>query len=138
MLINDISQQPGAFRAMKTAVPVLVRFAESDDVLQTLEGPVRYRRGDALLTGIHNESWPVPRERFEATYEPIQNDKQRRYSKRPIPVWALPVKKPMNIVLSDDRGTLHAKPGDLLIQSQPGDVYVVAPEIFARTYIRLP
>jgi len=137
MTIADIATDPRAQRARKRAVAVTVEFAEGDGTLPTIEGPVAYRRGDALLTGTHDDRWPVPRARFDATYEPqapLRPGKPGRYLKRPLLVWALQLREPIDVRLDANRGTLHGEPGDWLVQYAPGDHSVVAAAIFAESY----
>jgi len=135
---GDISHQPLAFRAMKRPIPVQVEFAEADGVLPTLEGLVSYQRGDALLTGVAGEHWPMSLDKFRATYMPLDasDENAMRYVKRPMEVWAWVADTSLDIPLSAERGFLHANPGDVLVQYAPGDVYVVAARIFEASYER--
>jgi PGDYG protein len=133
----DLRDDRSARRARKRAVSVVVEFAEDNGTLTTLEGPVAYRGGDALLTGSHGERWPVPRERFDATYDaqaPLRPGKPGRYLKRPLLVWARQLREPIDVILDADRGTLHGEPGDWLVQYAPGDQGVVAAAIFTESY----
>src|SRR5687767_2971596 len=88
---HPLCDDPRAARAMKKPVLVRAEFAESDGVLQTPEGAVRYLRGDALLTNSSNERWPVPRARFLETYEPTDASRPEaggEFRKRAQNVWA--------------------------------------------------
>lgn len=137
MTMVDLAADRDARRARKRAVSVSVEFAERTGTLTTLEGPVAYGRGDALLTGSHGERWPVPRERFDATYDaqaPLRPGKPGRYIKRPLLVWARQLREPFDVSLDADRGTLHGEPGDWLVQYAPGDQGVVGASIFAESY----
>lgn len=129
---TDLSGQPAARRASKLPLPVQARFAEADGVCQTLEGPVQYAAGDAILTGVRGEQWPVARARFDQTYE--ADAVAGHYRKRPITVWALPLRAPTEVPLGGGRGTLHGQPGDWLVQYGPGDFGIVAADIFEQTY----
>jgi len=40
-------------------------------VIDTLEGPLRAKRGDWIITGVAGERYPCDDEIFRATYEPI-------------------------------------------------------------------
>lgn len=46
---------------------------ENDDcyLIPTLEGTMRFDRGDMLITGIKGEIYPCKFDIFEATYEPV-------------------------------------------------------------------
>lgn len=135
---EDISHLPQAFCAIKKPIPVKVEFAKADGVLETLEGLVSYRQGDALLTGTSGERWPVPLDKFRATYMPLDasDENVMLYVKRPVKVWAWVTDRPLDVPLSGGRGTLHAEPGDVLVQYAPGDVYVVSGSIFEASYER--
>jgi hypothetical protein len=54
----------------KTATVWAVQMAQDFEV-QTLEGTHRGRAGDWLAQGPAGERWPIKREIFEATYEPV-------------------------------------------------------------------
>jgi len=131
-----LEETKGAVRARKRPVTLQVRFAREPGVCKTQEGPVRYEAGDAILTGIHGETWPVPKEKFGQLYEPAAGTvagEDGMYRKRPDEVWALQVREPFEVVLSGDRGTLQGKPGDWLVQYAPGDCAVVADDVFRKT-----
>lgn len=46
---------------------------ETDDcyLIPTLEGTMRFERGDMLITGVKGEIYPCKLDIFEATYEPV-------------------------------------------------------------------
>lgn len=133
----DVSNWPGARRAVKLPVDVPVRFARTDGVCATLEGPVAYAAGDAILTGVRGETWPVTRARFDASYEArtgTAHGADGVYRKRPAPVWALCLQAPTDVALAHGHGVLHGDAGDWLVQYGPGDFGVVGAAIFAATY----
>lgn len=47
---------------------------ENDDcyLIPTLEGTMRFNRGEMLITGVQGEIYPCKPDIFEATYEPAQ------------------------------------------------------------------
>lgn len=49
---------------------------ETDDCyfIPTLEGTMRFERGDMLLTGVKGEIYPCKADIFAATYEPAETD----------------------------------------------------------------
>jgi hypothetical protein len=61
----DLLTDPAAQRVVKDET-VAVQFAADDGELMSLEGPNRYTRGDALITGSTGDRWVVSRERFDA------------------------------------------------------------------------
>lgn len=133
----DLREDRTARRARKLALEMQVEFAPAHGTLVTREGPVTYVSGDALLTGIEGERWPVPRQRFDETYEPIaplRPGKPGAYRKRPQVVWAKPMRETFTVELGDGRGTLRGNAGDWLLQYAPGDLSVVSTTVFAKTY----
>jgi hypothetical protein len=133
----DIRNDRSARRARKLAIATVVEFAPASGTLATREGPVAYAQGDALLTGIEGERWPVPRQRFDETYEPVaplRPGKPGQYRKRPQIVWAKLMREPFIVALADGRGTLRGSAGDWLLEYAPGDQSVVSAAAFAKTY----
>lgn len=135
----DIARQPGAFLAVKRPVPVSVEFAEREGTLGTREGAVRYQAGDAILSGIEGERWPVPRARFLASYDPVAPvcaGQRGSYVKRRKAVWAWRTGAAVEIALSGGRGTLRANAGDVIVDYGDCDLAVVAASIFDGSYER--
>ena len=133
----DVSAQPAARRVMKKNTPVAVRFARQAGVLQTLEGAVAYKARDALLTGSLGEEWPVSREHFLQSYEPLPPTRAGRaglYTKRRLPVWAMQAPDFFSVRLAGGKGVLNGAPGSWLVQYGPGDYGVVRADIFAAAY----
>lgn len=125
----------------KKPIPHSVSFAKAAGTLQTLEGPVDYASGDALMTGVAEEHWPISRPRFEATYTPVPPTvmgENGLYLKMPIPVSAYQAHDNEMISLGDGRGELRAKPGDWIVTSPDGKQWVVADSIFHDTYEPIP
>jgi len=134
---DDLSADRSAKRARDYPVEVAVEFAAADGILTTREGPVQYWRGDALLTSIEGECWPVKRKTFDDLYEtvpPLRPGKAGRYCKRPRVVWAKSMREPFIVTLDQRRGVLRGEAGDWLVQYALGDQGVVAATVFAQTY----
>ena len=68
-LPRGLAKVPGVRRARKLPVEVSVTFVQSPGVCETLEGPVHYDVGDAIVVGARGERWPVKREIFARTYD---------------------------------------------------------------------
>lgn len=139
--IPDLARHPAALRVRKLPVPVAVRWMAAPGVCGTLEGPVPYAAGDALLTGVQGEQWPVAREKFLATYEPVAPTvagADGQYRKRPADVFALLLEQPLDIDGPAAGRRLHGNPGDWLLQYAPGDYGIVAASIFEQTYRAVP
>lgn len=123
---------------LKKPIPVHVDFASTSGFLKTLEGVVSFKPGDALVTGIAGENWPIDRSRFEETYLPLDSEMQMgesgRYLKKPMLVDAERVSTQQTIRLPDGSAELLAKKGDWILTSPDGHVWVVADAIFAESY----
>lgn len=125
----------------KKPVPVPVTFATADGFLQTLEGPVAYKRGDALVTGVIGEQWPIARDRFERTYRPADVDgamgSDGCFTKLHVVVEAVCLEDDRRIPLPGGRGVLEGKPGDWLVTAPDGEAWIVAASVFGSTYARV-
>lgn len=129
--LPDLAHHPDALTVMKRPTNLAVRFASAEGICHTLEGPVRYRSGDALITGTQGESWPIAREWFDQTYERISDGV---YRKRPLLVYALRLKSPLTVPVGTRSDPLIAESGDWLLQYGEGEYGVVDAEVFAQTY----
>jgi hypothetical protein len=137
MTYPDLSEDRAALRARKRAVAVQVELADIDGTLPTQEGAVNYSTGDALLTDIDGQRWPVARDTFDINYAPIaptRPGKRGRYRKRARVVWAKPMTDAFDVTLDHERGTLRGQPGDWLVQYAPSDFSVVSAGAFAQSY----
>lgn len=118
-------------------VSLLVHFATQAGLCQTLEGPVAYQPGDALVTGLQGEQWPIQRQRLLENYVPTGSNvagDDGRYQHLPQRVMACRLSAPVEVTLSDGRGVLHGAPGDWLIEHKTGGRAIVAAAIFDTTY----
>ncbi|WP_028216608.1 PGDYG domain-containing protein [Paraburkholderia oxyphila] len=129
--IPDLSRDPDALRVMTRPVLVAVRFADEDGTCATLEGSVRYRAGDAIVTGALGEQWPISRDRFEQTYERVSDG---RYRKRPAMAHALRLKAAMRVQVGGEGDVLEGQPGDWLLQYGDGRYGIVDADVFAQSY----
>ena len=96
-----------------------------------------YRPGDAILTGVEGEQWPIEREKFDASYEPVAPTcpgEDGRYVKKPISVWALQMDEPFFVTVSWSNDRLEGQAGDWLLQYGEGDYGVVKNSVFQKTY----
>ncbi len=139
----DLAANPRRRKVRKRPIPVLVTFAESGGTLETLEGSVPYEAGDAILTGVRGERWPVTRQTFLDRYDPsVGTDAGRdgSYTRRPEILFAVqlaPGDDPVQIT-TDSGGLLTARAGDWVVQYAAEDFGVVAPDIFEETYEDVP
>jgi len=127
----------GTRPARKRPITVDVWFATQSHTLQTAEGRVQVRPGDAVLTGLRGERWRVTRVRFDARYAPLpplQTGQDGRYRSLPLAVQALCMDQAFEVLLSDGVSLLHGAPGDWLIDYGDGSLGVVAGAWFADLY----
>ena len=127
----NLSDDSDAFETAKKPIPLEFRIAERDEEIQTKEGPVRATGGDAIMTGTEGENWPIPREKFEQTYDVL---KPGIAAKKDIPVFAKEMAEAFQVKVSWSPDLLQGDPGDFLVQYGPGDYGVVGREIFRKTY----
>lgn len=133
---TGLSRHPLALRVRKRPIPVQVEFAQVSMTVTTLEGPVPADAGDAIITGISGERWPVPRARFHDKYAPVpplQAGQPGSYLAKPKVVLALQMALEFSVTTSKG-ATLTGKPGDWMLDYGDGSNGVVAQDIFSGTY----
>ncbi|MCL1889124.1 MAG: DHH family phosphoesterase [Desulfovibrionaceae bacterium] len=133
---TDLRQEAESRRVRKKAVQVRVEFARQDGVLETLEGRVAYTPGDALITGVAGERWPVRPEMFRFTYFPVPpatDGQDGTYQARPVEALALRLNTPF-LVTTRSGETLRGRPGDWLLQYASGDHGIVDAGLFEILY----
>ncbi len=114
-----------------------VAFAQSDGVCETLEGPVGTRAGDAILTGVRGEHWPVRRDLFLSGYTPVpptQAGHDGLYRKNPAPALALRLDQPIAVPVGWQTDKLQGRPGDWLLRYADGSHGVLQDAVFRETY----
>ena len=62
--IDDQWFKQGSFETYKKPNPEKYEIAQQDGTIQTLEGPVNYKKGYYILTGPKGETYPMPPEKF--------------------------------------------------------------------------
>lgn len=133
----DLRDHPAALHVRKHPLPVEVWFAAADGLCPTREGEVRYRAGDALLRAQTGESWPVARERFDASYQAASGTTPGTpgtYVKRPLDVVALRLDAPYAVRVGYAADPIHGAAGDWLLQYGIGDYGIVAADLFGQSY----
>lgn len=137
---DAIKNDPRHVEARKRPGRVEVRFAETDCAVQTREGVVHARPGDALLTGAAGERWRVSRRHFADKYAPLDPSAAGAagaagfYRALPYRVLALRMHVAFEVVFGDGLSRLSGRPGDWLIDYGDGSLGIVAPSIFTETY----
>jgi len=135
--LGRISADPRSVTARKLEREIQVTFADAPCTVQTAEGLVHARRGDAILTGIAGEHWRVSREHFGEKYRPVpptRAGESGRYVSLPNRVLAVPMSESFEVQLADGISRLHGRAGDWLIDYGDGSLGIVSPAIFATTY----
>lgn len=122
---------------IKIKLPTQVEFASDAGVLTTLEGDVLYKAGDALMTGVQGERWPISRAKFGLTYEPVPPTvmgNSGTYVKKRIVVEALQMDEPFEVTIRDGQSIIKGNAGDWVVSSPDGGQWVVTDSIFKKTY----
>jgi RHS repeat-associated protein len=129
---NFMPDSGRVFTAMKKPIPMAFRFAEEGEIVATREGPVTANAGDAVMTGTEGENWPIPRAKFEATYDFDENTGLA--SKKPMEVQVEEMQEPFSVKVSWSGDVLEGNAGDFKVTYGPGDYGIVARNIFFQTY----
>jgi hypothetical protein len=135
--LPDLTADPQALRVCKKPDPVRTQFATADGTCETLEGPVRFQAGDAILTGSHGEHWPVGRDTFRAAYDPVpptHAGEDGDYRKAPSVTLALRLDRPRDVPVGWQNDPLHGRVGDWLLQYADGSYGVIRDPIFRDSY----
>ncbi len=128
---------PGLRPVRKKEVDVTVSFAGSAGALETPEGRVRVRPGDALVTGHAGDRWRVPAAQFRLRYvpvPPVQAGGAGRYRSRPLPAQAARMNESFEVRLADGVSRLRGEPGEWLLDYGDGSLAVVSAAAFEHTY----
>jgi hypothetical protein len=113
--------------------PVVLRWerAIAGTVIETKEGPVAAGGDCVLLTGTKGEQWPMPRSRFEETYN---FSPAGSCFKKPLVVEAVCMSEPFTVLTNWSPDPLTGKPGDWHLTYGPDDFGIVDADIFLETY----
>ena len=134
----DLNADPSAQKVQKKAIPLQFRVTDRPETIETLEGSVEAPTGAYIMTGTKGENWPIPGDKFDATYDIIDAwGDGGKASKKAIPVPAKQMQEDFFVTVSWSPDKLKGKPGDWLVQYGPGDYGVVEAAIFDETYDRL-
>ena len=131
--LPDIAADPRALRVCKKPIPVQIEFATAEGTCETLEGTVRFRAGDAILTGVKGERWPVSHEAFLSSYEavpPTRAGSNGAYRKSAASAYAVRLDQRRDVPVGWQNDPLHGEPGDWLLQYADGARGVLRDQIF--------
>ena len=132
-----VSRHPDRVLARKRPGEVQVEFASSGCTVQSPEGMVQARPGDAIVTGALGERWVVPSEHFAQKYRavpPTVDGADGRYGSLPYSIMAVPMSGEFEVLLVDGASRLRGQPGDWLIDYGDGSFGIVSQAIFPTTY----
>ena len=128
--INDAWFKDG-FQTFKKPAQEKYEIAQEDGTIQTLEGPVNYKKGYYILTGPKGEQYPIPPEKFNELKDDLSDG----------------VCSPKKIIktakLADHDGVVKTSWGedlnytatnDYIVRHGAGDYGVVKADIFKQTY----
>lgn len=138
---SDLRQDPRAIPVRRRSLVHVVTIAEQAGICKTLEGPVSYCAGDAIVTGVQGEQWPVSSGTFSELYEPEDGTLtggSGHYRRRPLAALALQLDQDASVPVGTANGSLKGEPGDWLIQHAPGVWGVVQENLFSQSYILIP
>jgi len=134
---SAVSNYPGRVFARKLPREVDVQFTSTACTVQTQEGVVHARPGDAIVTGTAGERWRVSRGHFAEKYRavsPTIEGHAGRYVSLPNSIVAVPMTTTFEVLLADGVSRLRGQPGDWLVDYGDGSLGIVSPAIFAQTY----
>ena len=134
---SAVSNHPDRILARKLARELQVQFTPVACTIQTREGLVHARPGDAIVTGAGGERWRVSRGHFAEKYRPVPPTAQGqagRYVSLPNSVMAVPMPNAFEVLLADGVSRLRGQPGDWLVDYGDGSLGIVSQAIFATTY----
>jgi PGDYG protein len=134
---DSVGGNPRHVLAQKFEHKVQVRFAADPCTVQTLEGHVLAKPGDAIITGIGGESWRVSRAHFVEKYRaipPTVMGEPGTYVSLRYKILALRLDQSFDVWLSDGISCLNGRAGDWLVDYGDGSLGVVAANAFATTY----
>ena len=127
----DLTIDPGAQQVQKKDIPLQFRIAEQPETIETLEGPQPAAVGAYIMTGTKGENWPIPKDEFEKNYNIIGDNTA---AKKPLPIPGKQMQEDFFVTPTWSPNKLHGKPGDWLVQYEPGNYGVVEASIFDETY----
>jgi hypothetical protein len=134
---NLVSGDPQRVVARKLEREIDVRFTSVECTVETPEGVVHARPGDAIITGTAGEHWRVSRARFADKYRPVPPTvagEAGRYVSLPNRILAVPMSESFEVLLADGVSRLRGRPGEWLVDYGDGSLGIVSEDIFASTY----
>lgn len=123
--------EEGSFKAFKRPAKEPFEIAKKDGTIQTLEGPVSYKKGFYIMTGPNGEKYPITPESFAKLK--VDNGDGTASPKKIVK--AAKIADHSGSVNTSWGEILHYSPGvDVIVRHGPNDYGVVKKEIFDKTY----
>lgn len=132
-----VSGDPRRVVARKLEREIDVRFTPIECTIETKEGVVHARSGDAIITGTAGEHWRVSRAHFAGRYRPVPPTvagEAGRYVSLPNRILAVPMSESFEVLLADGVSRLQGRPGEWLVDYGDGSLGIVSQSIFDSTY----
>jgi hypothetical protein len=134
---KSISTDPRRVFARKLEREIEVQFTKVACTVETAEGAVQAKPGDAVVTGTGGERWRVSREHFAEKYRPVPPTlagETGRYMSLPYRILALQMSDSFEVLLADGVSRLAGQAGDWLVDYGDGSLGIVSRDIFSTTY----
>jgi hypothetical protein len=132
-----VGNHPRRIFARKLEREIEVRFTPIACTVQTSEGLVYARPGDAIITGTAGEHWRVSRARFADKYRPVPPTvagEAGRYVSLPNRIMAVRMTEAFDVLLADGVSRLSGRAGEWLVDYGDGSLGILSQPIFATTY----
>jgi PGDYG protein len=134
---SGISNESGRVIARKREREVQVRFTAEACTVQSPEGLVQAKPGDAILTGTGGEHWRVSKARFHDKYRPVpptRAGEDGAYMSLPSRVLTVQMREDFAVLLADGQSKLNGRAGDWLVDYGDGSLGIVGRAIFPTAY----
>ena len=129
--ISDEWFQDRAFKTFKVPAKEPFEIADADGELETLEGPVKYKKGYYIVTGPKGEQYPIPPEKFN---ELKTDNGDGTASPKKIIKLAKMADHDGSVNTSWGEVLNYKKDEDYIIRHGENDYGVVKKDIFHKTY----
>ncbi len=129
--INDDWFKDGSFNTFKVPAKEPFEIADEDGEIETLEGPVKYKKGFYIITGPKGEKYPMPPEKFKE----LKTDNGDGTASPKKIVKLAKIADHDGAVKTSWGETLQYKKGeDFIVRHGNNDYGVVKKDIFYKTY----
>jgi len=121
--------------ARRRPIEMLAEPVETEQMVETWEGPRTAHPGDYIMTGVQGENWPFPGADFDKSYEvlgPAEDGVQLRVRKK---ILELPVFQTYRPLVYQVRGEdFKVATGYFIIRYDYDNLYPCEPEVFFETF----